>query len=159
MADSRHNRIILQNFKKVQKLGNPYIKYVLSQDISVWYVLFHGFSGDSDEFVDGEYLCKIVIPAEFPKNPPQFYMLTPNGLYECNGKVCISIGEFHENSYINTLGIAGFTEQLVSGFIGWRTIGAGTRLLDSTVAEKKHLASQSKGYNAAHHAEIMALFE
>jgi ubiquitin-conjugating enzyme E2 J1 len=159
MADSRYNRTILQNFRKAKESNNPYVKHVMSTDIRVWYILLHGFSGDQDEFVGGEYLCKIVLPLEFPRDPPEFYMMTPNGVYGCDGKACISIGEFHANIYPNTLGVTGFVEQLVSGFIGWKTIGKGTRLLDTTVEEKKALAERSQEYNTAHYADILALFK
>ena len=131
---------------------------MLTTDIKVWYLLFHDIAGDENEYVGGSYLCKLVIPDNFPADPPQFYMLTPNGLYGCDGKVCVSIGEFHANSYPATIGVTGFAEALVSGLIGWKSMSAGTRLLTTTIEEKKRLATASVAYNAANYSEIMALF-
>ncbi len=131
----------------------------MTDAMTTWYIMLHGFEGDSGEFMGGEYLCKIIVPAEFPRDPPEFYMMTPNGVYECDGKVCIGIGEFHKNAYPATFGITGFSESLVSGMIGWKTIGSGIRLLDTSEEAKKRLAADSQVYNATYYVEVLKLFQ
>ena len=123
-------------------------------DIGTWYIKLFDIGGDKDEFVGGEYLVKITAPSEFPMKPPHFEMLTPNGVYGINCKVCISIGEYHASSYRATLGITGFVQQLMSGLVGWETLGGGINIIKSTVAEKKKLAESSREYNAKNNKEI-----
>ena len=154
----RMTRVINLQYRKARASANPYIQYAIDPaNIAIWYVKLYNFSGDQDEYAAGEYLCKIVIGPDFPYKPPEFYFMTPNGVYECDGKACISIGEFHSNAYINTLGVSGFVEQLVSGMIGWKTIGTGVRLMDTTIEEKKKWARGSAAYNTANYGSILKL--
>jgi ubiquitin-protein ligase len=137
-------------FKKALTEKNPYIKYGMSSNCTVWYILLHNMEGDDGEYVGGEYLCKLVAPEKFPFEPPQFYFLTPNGVYEPNKKVCISIGEFHKDDYARTLGMSGFATELVSGMIGWKYLhdaGGGIAIIKTTPEEKKMLAAKSKEFN------------
>ena len=153
------SRSVMRHFNRAKTSANPYLKYALCEtDINTWYVLVHSMQGTDDEFKDGQYIIKLVIPDTFPTDPPAFYVLTPNGVYDTTGKVCIGVGEFHaQSSYPSTLGISGFCEQIVSGMIGWKTLGEGTRLMNTTVEQKKTFAVASSAYNAANHADILVL--
>ncbi len=155
----RLNSIILAHYKKAIATNNPYISYAITDDPTIWYIKIHSFDGDEGEFTGGEYYAKLTIPDDFPYKPPSFEMLTPNGVYSLGGKVCISVGEFHSQNYLPTLGISGFSGQLLSGMIGWRTLGNGIRLLHTDVSTKKIIAAESKQYNAQHLKNIEQLFE
>jgi len=157
-----NNNILASHFRKATAEFNPYVKFHMSDDMRVWYMLFTNVSGDSDEFTYGdasakfgEYVIKMVAPDDFPYAPPSFYSLTPNGVYQVGGKICISIGEFHSQDYRATLGMDGFVANVISGFIGWKTIGSGIRLIETTVAEKRELAQESRAYNAEHNSAIV----
>lgn len=39
----------------------------------------------------GLYHGKLVFPREFPFKPPSIYMITPNGRFKCNTRLCLSI--------------------------------------------------------------------
>ena len=155
------SRSVMRHFNKAKTSANPYLKYAMCEtDINTWYALIHSIQGADDEFQGGQYLVKLVIPNNFPADPPALYALTPNGVYDTTGKICINVGEFHaDSSYPSTLGIAGFCEQVVSGMIGWRTLGKGTRLLDDTTVEQiKQYAVASSAYNSANYEAILAMF-
>jgi ubiquitin-protein ligase len=119
------------------------------------YVLASGFSGDDGEFEGIELLVKFTMPSDFPFKPPKFECLTPNGLYTPEGKICVSIGEFHSADYRPVLGFPGFTDQLVSGLIGWRSIGQGIGLLATSADEKRALAANSHEWNMKYNIQIM----
>ncbi len=149
----------MRHFNKAKTLGNPYLAFAITEDINTWYVKIHSVDGDEGEFTSGQYLVKMVLPESFPVDPPEFSVLTPNGVYELGGKVCLSVGEFHAvAAYPSTLGASGFAEQILSGLIGWRTLSEGTRLLRTTADAKRALAASSAAYNTAHHGEILSLF-
>ncbi len=156
MDDRRRGAVLRSQFKKVTEKPNEFLKFYMNEsDMSTWYVLLSGISGSENEYIGGEYIVRICLPANYPYNPPEFYFMTPQGLYELETKVCISIGEYHSKDYRPVLGVAGFCVNLVSGLVGWKTIGSGISLVTSTCAEKKKMAADSRAYNLMHNATIL----
>ncbi|KAG0450291.1 hypothetical protein HPP92_026855, partial [Vanilla planifolia] len=47
------------------------------------------------EFEGGIYHGRIQLPAEYPFKPPSFMLLTPNGRFETQTKICLSISNHH----------------------------------------------------------------
>ena len=94
------------------------------------------------------------IDKSFPYTPPEFYAMTPQGLYDIEQKVCISIGEYHKDQYRAALGMSGFANQLVSGLIGWQTMGSGISIIKTTAQVKGAMAENSVDYNVLKHKEI-----
>jgi len=156
MQNRRRTAIMRGQFKSAVKDVNEYLKFYMCEgDMSTWYVLLSGFGGDDDEFESGEYLVRVELPSDFPFNPPHFYFMTEQGVYGVGGKICISIGEFHKEDYRAALGVAGFCQQLVSGLVGWRTLGSGINLKKTSLNEKKTYAMMSRDHNYANHSDIM----
>lgn len=147
--NARQSAIICNQYKKAVSTPNEHIMFMMSPAIDEWYILLHNIEGDIGEYIGGEYLCKLKFPADFPYKPPEFYFMTPTGIYEINRKVCIHIGEFHSNQYAKTMGASGFANNLVSGLIGWRELekSGGIGILNTTADEKKILARSSVEYN------------
>lgn len=102
---------------------------------------------------------QVDIPDDFPFNPPKFYFLTPQGVYQTNTNICISIGHYHSQSYRPTLGIAGFCTQIVSGLIGWETLGSGIGIIKTDLETKRRMAQASADYNARTHGRIIEAIE
>ena len=155
-------------FKKVLRDNNQYFTCTMdTEDIKIWYVLVKNLP---DPYVDGEYIFRLNIPNNFPDNPPSLMAKTPNGVMEIDGKVCVSVGEFHQNDHYKTnskdgqygwvpsLGISGFILQgIVNGMISFTDEDEGIRLKNLPDRDKKKLAQQSKEYNLKHHPQIMEL--
>ena len=153
---------IMQQYNKATRERDEFIKYSISdEEPNVWHILISGFSGNENEFEGGEYLVKMIAPKPgknrqgFPYEPPEFYFMTKNGVYDINTKVCISIGEFHADQYRATLGMAGFAKELVSGMIGWKELGSGISILKTTAKDKKKLAEASVGMNLENHSDLI----
>ncbi|XP_035163167.1 ubiquitin-conjugating enzyme E2 J2 isoform X4 [Callithrix jacchus] len=47
----------------------------------------------------GYYHGKLIFPREFPFKPPSIYMITPNGRFKCNTRLCLSITDFHPDTW------------------------------------------------------------
>jgi len=155
--ENRGNRVMTAQYNIAIKEPDEYIKFYMDEtNVRRWYVLLHGFSGTEDEFVDGQYLARLEFPERFPIEPPWFYFMTPNGVYQVEDKVCISIGGYHKSDYPAALGARGFAKQLVNGFIGWKFLEGGVNLLDTTIKEKKRLAKDSVLYNSLNNAMYIA---
>jgi ubiquitin-protein ligase len=153
---ARFVKVINAHFKKACKEPAEQLKFYLDpNNATVCYVLIHHVGGNEDEYMGGEYIVRMQFPANYPFEPPQFYFMTPNGLYGVETKVCISIGEFHKDEYRATLGLIGFAKQLISGMIGWREMGSGISLMKPTNASLIKAAGESQGYNAEKHTELL----
>ncbi len=158
--DRRQTALMMAQFKKATMEPNEHVQFAMSEDNPcIWYIRLRNFAGNNDEYVGGEYDCKMVAPRDFPYKPPSFYFLTNNGLYEIGTKVCISIGEYHADDYRAALGMAGFANQLVSGLIGWRDMGGGINIINTSVGKKKDFAKESRESNIKHHPTICNLIE
>ena len=156
-------------FKKVIKDNNEYYTCCMdTENIQTWYVLITNLP---DPYTDGEYIFKLTIPNEFPDNPPSFSALTPNGVMEMGGKICVSVGEFHRNDHhksnskgdygwIPSLGISGFVLQgIINAMLSFDTKDHGVRLSNMTDEQKRRLGKLSKEYNLEHNKNIMDLFQ
>lgn len=155
---SDRKRICMRQFKEATKAPSENFKFVMSeQDVGIWYVLIHNFSGNKDEYKGGEYLARLELPDDFPYGPLRFYLLTPNGVYTPNEKVCISIGEFHPGDYQAVLGVDGFCAQLLSGLIGWKELGGGINITLTNTDVKRKYASESIAYNAKNNADVVKM--
>lgn len=155
------DRMLQAQFNFAVKQPNEFVKYYMSDDLTIWYCLLYNFDGNDNEFEGGEYLVRIVVNKEtgFPYNPPHFYFMTPNGVYGVEKKVCISIGEFHKDNYISALKVSGFVDQLWNGMIGWKSLGDGISILHTSAEEKKQFAAASRAYNREHYPELIARIE
>jgi ubiquitin-conjugating enzyme E2 J1 len=141
----------INQFKRAIRSPEENIKYAMHKDNPlVWYAMLHGIA---DDFEGGEYIVRIETTPKFPYAPPWFYLMTPNGVYDIEKKVCIDIGGYHSQNYRAVLGIDGFAKQLVSGLIGG--IDHGLSILHTTSKQKQSLAKLSVEYNLQNHKEIV----
>jgi len=159
MADNRNVLRINAQFQKAIKEPNEYIKFAVDDDPYTWLILIHNISGNKDEYLGGEFIFRMILPKDFPYNPPEFYALTPNGLYDCHKKCCISIGEFHKDEYRAVLGASGFAKELANGLINWHEVESGMNMLRTNYEEKKGLAKSSRDYNLKFNKKFLDLIE
>lgn len=151
-------RALLNQFARATKAPSDHLKFCRdSEDIGRWYILVHSLAGNDDEFVGAEILFRLDAPDNFPNAPPKLAALTANGVYEPGGSICISVGEYHSNNYLAALGMEGFAQQIVSGLVGWKSLGTGIRLCQTTAAEKARLSRASRAYNLKHNSAIVKM--
>ncbi|XP_027329288.1 ubiquitin-conjugating enzyme E2 32-like [Abrus precatorius] len=85
---------ILQEVKEMQ--SNPsddFMSLPLEENIFEWQFAIRG--PRDTEFEGGIYHGRIQLPAEYPFKPPSFMLLTPNGRFETQTKICLSISNHH----------------------------------------------------------------
>ncbi|XP_028753518.1 ubiquitin-conjugating enzyme E2 32-like [Neltuma alba] len=85
---------ILQEVKEMQ--SNPsddFMSLPLEENIFEWQFAIRGPA--DTEFEGGIYHGRIQLPAEYPFKPPSFMLLTPNGRFETQTKICLSISNHH----------------------------------------------------------------
>ena len=168
MSRSITKRLEAQLKKILRDDSEYYTCWMDTEDIKIWYALVKNLP---DPYEECEFLFKLIIPDNFPDEPPSLRSMTPNGLYEADGKrVCISIGEFHQSDYSKTskkeghygwvpsLGISGFMAQgVVNGLLFFTDEEEGVRLNNKSDIVKRRLSKESKQFNIDHNSQIIEL--
>ena len=62
-----------------------------------WYCLIYDLQEEC--FDGGEYIFQIRLSPRYPFEPPDFFMLTPNGKFETGRKLCFSNTSMHAESW------------------------------------------------------------
>lgn len=157
-GDARLMKIMMAQFTKATREPEEFVKFSIDEaDPQTWYIIVRNLSGKEGELEGGEYLFKMWAPTEFPFKPPKFTALTPNGVYEVEQSICISIGEYHSDQYQATLGMLGFAKELANGVMCWKDMGHGIGIIhmQNSVADKRKWAQDSRAYNRKYHAKIV----
>ncbi|KAK9724194.1 hypothetical protein RND81_05G054700 [Saponaria officinalis] len=85
---------ILQEVKEMQNHpSDDFISLPLEENIFEWQFAIRG--PNDTEFEGGIYHGRIQLPVEYPLKPPSFLLLTPNGRFETQTKICLSISNHH----------------------------------------------------------------
>ena len=50
-------------------------------------------------FEGGFYVGKLMLPTEYPSKPPGVMMITPNGRFQPEKKICMSMSDYHPESW------------------------------------------------------------
>lgn len=79
-----------QDYLRLKRDPVPYITAEpLPQNILEWHYVVKG--PEESPYHGGYYHGTLVFPREFPFKPPSIYMLTPNGRFKTNTRLCLSI--------------------------------------------------------------------
>lgn len=152
--------MMAQYNRKATKDRIDCVKFAMSSKVNVWYVKIHNFSGDENEFVGAEFICKLVTKEGFPNEPPSFCFLTPNGIFDPMKDVCVSIGKYHKDNWRSTLGMSGLVLNLMSAFVGWRVLGKGIGIESGiSIDNIRKCSADSKRYNREKYAAIDDMIE
>jgi ubiquitin-conjugating enzyme E2 J2 len=111
-------------------------------DILVWHYAIRGPL--ETPYEGGIYIGKIKFPSEYPLKAPSIYMLTPSGRFQCNTKICMSMSDFHPESWNPMWSVA----TIIQGVQSFMTSEEGTTgALKASEADRKKFASVSMAYN------------
>ncbi|KAL6996182.1 Ubiquitin-conjugating enzyme E2 34 [Sarracenia purpurea var. burkii] len=111
-------------------------------DILEWHYVLEGSEGTP--FAGGYYHGKIKFPSDYPFKPPGISMVTPNGRFMTQKKICLSMSDFHPESWNPMWSVSSILTGLLSFMMdNSPTTGSVT----TTVAEKQRLAKSSLAFN------------
>jgi ubiquitin-conjugating enzyme E2 J1 len=120
----------------------------LEDDIFEWHCTLRGPPGT--EFEGGLYHFRILLPAEYPFRPPSLMMLTPNGRFELNTKICISFTSYHEEMWQPAWGVRTAIIGLQGFFPLKGQAAAGVGSIEYPISERKRLAALSREWVCPH---------
>jgi len=147
-AATSRNIALIKHYREVIRYRHEYVDVIMSDKDTFEFIFrIRNMKGGDNEFIDGEYLLKLIPPNDYPYKPPDFKFLTPNGIYELNTSVCLSTGRYHSQNYRATGGMAGLARDVWTAMIMHKDIGEGISIINSKkrkILNMKLYAARSK---------------
>lgn len=132
-----------QDYLRLKKDPVPYVvAEPVPSNILEWHYVVKG--PEKTPYEGGFYHGKLIFPVEFPFQPPSIYMTTPNGRFKVNTRLCLSISDFHPDTWNPAWSVSTILTGLLSFMIeNSPTMGS----INTSDHEKKQYAAQSLEYN------------
>mmetsp|Transcript_13892 Transcript_13892/g.29048 ORF Transcript_13892/g.29048 Transcript_13892/m.29048 type:complete len:219 (+) Transcript_13892:1-657(+) len=121
----------------------------------VWHYVLHDLPSETP-YCGGVYWGRLVFPKEYPLKPPAIYMNTPSGRFETHTRLCLSMSDFHPESWNPSWRIESILLGLVSFMLDTtepRTTGG----IHTSAQRRREYAMVSFVYNQ-NNAEFRELF-
>lgn len=113
------------------------------RNILEWHYVLTGPSGTP--YDGGQYHGVILFPKEYPFKPPSIRMDTPNGRFKPKARICLSISDFHPESWNPAWHVSTIIQGLQSIMVERDRVQGG---VNCTQAAKRKYARDSRSYNA-----------
>ncbi|KAF6039345.1 UBE2J2 [Bugula neritina] len=111
-------------------------------NILEWHYVVAG--PENSPYQGGYYHGKLVFPQQYPFKPPSILMMTPNGRFKCNTRLCLSISDFHPDTWNPAWSVSTILTGLLSFMLEDQpTLGSVT----TTKEVKRTYAIQSLSFN------------
>ncbi|CAM6084607.1 unnamed protein product [Calypogeia fissa] len=144
MAERACVQRLQKEFRALLKEPVPHILARPSPaDILEWHYVLEGSEGTP--FEGGVYHGKVKFPPEYPFKPPGISMITPNGRFATHKRICMSMSDFHPETWNPMWSVSSILTGLLS-FMMDNTPTTGS--VSTTNEEKQKLARLSLAYNA-----------
>ena len=102
------------------------------------------FAGSKDRRTKAENHGKLVFPEDYPHKPPSIYMITPNGRFLTDTRLCLSMSDFHPETWTPTWTVSTILTG-VHAFMLETTQTVGS--VDTTDYTKRAFARKSHEFN------------
>ena len=130
---------LMREAQELHEATEEYYAAPLEDNLFEWHFTVQG--PPSTDFEGGVYHGRILLPPEYPMKPPNIILLTPNGRFEINKKICLSISGHHPETWQPSWSIRTALLALIAFMPtpGNGTIGS----LDYSREERQKLAKKS----------------
>lgn len=127
----------------MQTNPTPYITAKpLETNILEWHYVLRG--PPDTPYEGGEYHGRVKFPSEYPFKPPAIQMITPSGRFQTNTNICMSMSNFHPNTWNPAWSVATILNGLLSFMVEDEATTGGIRATDH---DRKILARKSHSFN------------
>jgi len=143
-----------KEFVRLKKEPLPFINACPKEDnILEWHYLI---SGPPDTpYEGGSYHGIVLFSSEYPFKPPSIRMITPSGRFEPNTRLCLSMSDYHPETWNPMWSVSTILNGLLS-FMLESEITTGS--IETTTEVKIKLAKESLSYNRRNPV-FVSLFE
>jgi len=132
-----------QDYIRLMKDPVPYVAAApLPSNILEWHYVVTG--PEETPYEGGLYHGKLIFPSQFPFKPPSIYMITPSGRFKTNTRLCLSISDFHPDTWNPAWTVGSILTGLVSFMVETTpTLGS----IETTTQSKRAFALNSLEFN------------
>ncbi|CAD5110940.1 DgyrCDS295 [Dimorphilus gyrociliatus] len=132
-----------QDYIRLKKDPVPYVSAEPhASNILEWHYMVKG--PENSPYEGGYYHGKLIFPREYPFKPPSIYMITPNGRFKCNTRLCLSISDFHPDTWNPAWSVSTILTGLLSFMLeNSPTLGS----IEKSDYAKRQYAAQSGEFN------------
>jgi ubiquitin-conjugating enzyme E2 J2 len=143
MAADLSTRRLRKELISLKKKPVPNIQATpLESNILEWHYVIEGTKGTPYE--GGHYHGKLKFPPEYPLKPPAVMMFTPNGRFKTGRRLCLSMSDFHPETWNPMWSVSSILMGLYSFMLDSApTLGS----MEATTAARRKMAAQSLEYN------------
>lgn len=114
----------------------------MPSNILEWHYVVKG--PENTPYDGGFYHGKLIFPKEFPFRPPRILMITPNGRFKTNTRLCLSISDFHPDTWNPAWSVSTILTGLLSFMVETSpTLGS----IETNDYQRKQLAISSGEFN------------
>lgn len=132
-----------QDYINLNKDPVPYIRAEpLPWNILEWHYVING--PENSPYYGGYYHGCLVFTQQYPFKPPSIYMRTPNGRFQVNRRLCLSISDYHPDEWNPAWSVSSILTGLLS-FMLEESAALGTMV--TLRKEKLQFAYDSLEYN------------
>ena len=110
-----------------------------------WHLLMEGCP--DTPYQGGWYIAKLKFPQDYPFKPPSIFMCTPSGRFATGTRLCLSMSDFHPETWNPGWSVATVAKGLLS-FMCEDAVTTGAVV--TSAEEKVRLAGDSVAWNVSH---------
>jgi len=134
-------RRLTRELKSIQSnpMTNPRVyTSPLESNLLEWHYVIEGPT--DTPYKDGFYWGKLIFPKQYPLKPPSVMMITPNGRFKTNRRICLSMSDYHPESWNPMWSVTTVLQGLISFMVETApTLGS----IETTLSQKKKFARHS----------------
>lgn len=154
MASRQAQKRLTKEYRAIVANPPPYIEAKPNDsNILEWHYIITGPPGTP--FEDGQYHGILRFPSDYPFKPPSISMVTPNGRFTCNTRLCLSMSDYHPDTWNPAWSVATILTGLLSFMTGDETTTGSINTSDSV---KRRFARESKVWNASENVRFAKQF-
>jgi ubiquitin-conjugating enzyme E2 J2 len=91
---------LTKEYLAFQKSPPPFlIARPLESNILEWHYVLTG--PPDTPYDQGQYHGKLIFPSDYPFKPPSIMIITPNGRFQTDTRICLSMSDYHRKESIN----------------------------------------------------------
>ncbi|KAG5366334.1 Ubiquitin-conjugating enzyme E2 6 [Yarrowia sp. B02] len=143
MATKAANKRLVKEYASIQENAPPFITAKPAENnLLEWHYLITG--PPNTPYEGGQYHGVLLFPSEYPFKPPGIKMITPSGRFVPNTRLCLSISDYHPDTW----NPAWTVSTILTGLLSFMTSDEHTAgSMTSTDATKRTYASESRRWN------------
>lgn len=154
MASKQALKRLTKEYKLIVQNPPPYITARPNEDnILEWHYVIDG--PEDTPYAGGQYHGTLTFPSDYPYKPPAIRMITPNGRFKENTRLCLSMSDYHPDLWNPSWSVSTILTGLLS-FMTGDEITTGS--INTTDLQKRVLAKKSMEYNTYANRRFKVVF-